>query len=102
MRFYKICGRHHPTHRLPTVLWDPRTDKAAFEFIKTDVPDVLGCDVEDPELIDMCISAGYITEKPAGPNINRMALSFPTIPEGTELPQPPLTEATKTALRRTK
>jgi hypothetical protein len=74
MRFYKICHRGHPTNDLPSVQWDPRTEKPLFEFVRTDVAGVLGCDISDPELIDMLTSAGYVTERPDSPNIPGMAL----------------------------
>ena len=80
MRFYKILDRRHPTHTLPTVQWDKRTDSPLFEFTKTDVAGVLGCDVEDPEIIDMLLSAGYVTDKPQGPNIPGMAMMHPVGP----------------------
>lgn len=58
MRFYKMTDRNHPTHVLPSVLWDQRTSKALFEFAKTNIQGVMACDTDDPEIISLLTHAG--------------------------------------------
>jgi hypothetical protein len=99
MIFYKICDHKHPTSKLPSVLWDSGAGKAFFEFTKSGIKGVLACETENPEIIDMLTEAGYITEHNQSGNLNRMGMAG-AVPEGTELPQPKLTQETKNAIRR--
>jgi hypothetical protein len=99
MIFYKICDHKHATSKLPSVLWDQVNGRAVFEFTKSSIRGVLAYETENPQIIDILTEAGYITEHNQSGNLNRMGMAF-HVPDGTELPQPQLTQETKNALRR--
>jgi hypothetical protein len=82
MRFYKVCDRNHPSHVLPTVLWDKRSARAVFRFEQSGIPGVLACDTDDPEVQDMLTQAGYPTEQPQSMNIPHLAMMHQVPKEG--------------------
>jgi hypothetical protein len=104
MIFYKICQSEGPHKDLPSVQWDPGTQKPKFEFTPTGVRGVLKFQTDDPELITMLRRAGYYEEMPQGlGNVNRMGLAGELSPEEHEaLPKAQVTPETASALNRRK
>ena len=60
-KFYKATNWKHPKHELPSVLWDPTTDKAVFEFLLGESGH-LECNTDDPAVIKVLQDMGYDQE----------------------------------------
>ena len=96
MKFYKALNIDHPTHTLPTVLWNPEKDEPVFEF-RLGPSGILEFETDDPALIDMLTSAGYGWEAEPSRNLPTMSI-YGANPDGVELPKPELTEETRKIL----
>lgn len=101
MKFYKSVNRNHPTHVLPTVLWNPRADKPVFEF-RRGPSGALEFETENPEIIDLLLSAGYGHEPDPGdaPTFSGMSLMHGVGPDHPDYAEIKTVEARNT--RRTK
>lgn len=60
--FFKSTNRQDPKSELPSVVWNPRTGSALFEFARGE-SGFLECHTDDPEAIDKLREMGYVEDE---------------------------------------